>query len=99
MDINEQMKAKMVEIEAAEAKRESLFEEFEVNKDRIADMYYEAEKLKLEYLLLKREQLQASKMNETRTIILSSIADVENINENCIRILQQKLIQAGYTSA
>ncbi|MNC10302.1 hypothetical protein D3C75_579410 [compost metagenome] len=96
MDINERMKAKMAELEAAETKREALFEDFEGNKVQIESTYYENERLKLEYLLLKREQLQASKMNETRTIILSSIADAENINENCISILQRNLADAGH---
>lgn len=40
-----------------------LFDDFETNKEQIAKTYYECEKLKLEYMLLKREQLTACKLN------------------------------------
>lgn len=96
MDLQKRMEAKMAEMEAAEVARESLFEDFENNKRRIAESYYEVEQLRLEYLMLKREQLNASRIDEDRKIILETLNDVEQINETCISILRKKLTHAGW---
>lgn len=96
MDLQKRMETKMAEISAAEVDRETLFEEFEKNRARIAESHYEVEKLKLDYLLLKREQLSSARINEDRKIILQSLDDVEKINETCISILQKKLTDADW---
>ncbi|GIO39286.1 hypothetical protein J41TS12_41470 [Paenibacillus antibioticophila] len=96
IDLQKRMEAKMTEITEAEAERESLFEDFENNKARIAESYYEVEKLRLEYLILKREQLNASRIYENRKVVLESLDNVEQINETCILILQKKLTDAGW---
>lgn len=93
MDINEQMEAKWQEMTDVKNEREALFDNFEANKDKIAELHFEVEIKKLQYMLLKREQL-----NEiSRTDNMPGVTDnVKSINESCIAILQKRLIEDGF---
>lgn len=94
MGINEQMEAKWDEMDAVKKERELLFENFEANKAKIAELYYEGEFLKLQYMFLKRQQLE--KFDRTSSVVSESIDSVKFINETCINLLQKRLIEDGY---
>jgi hypothetical protein len=94
MEIKEQMAAKWDEMDAVEKKRELLFENFEANKDKIAELHYEGEILKLQYMFLKRQQLDQS--DRTSRVVAESIDNVKSINETCISLLQKRLIEDGF---
>lgn len=87
---------KWEEMKAIKNERESLFSDFEANKERIADLHFEAEIKKLQYMLLKREQLAAVQKTEKVAIVRESAASVESINETCIKLVQEQLIKYGY---
>lgn len=106
IEITETLKAKMAVIEALRAEREALFANFEGSKDRIGELYYEIELKELDYLYLKREQLNAlkekystpheewgSKFNDD---LLAHATKVEKINETCIGLATKRLKEAGF---
>lgn len=93
MNIREKMDAKWDEIIAAKNEREELFSDFDNNKDRIIELYYEIEIKQLEYVLLKREQLKQLKLT---TLNPENVERIERINETCIKELQERLIKHGY---
>lgn len=94
MGIVEQMEAKWDEMDSVKKEREILFEDFEANKEKIAEMYYEGEILKLQYMILKRQQL--AEADRTFPVVAESIDSVSSINETCISILQKTLIEDGF---
>lgn len=94
MEIKEKMEAKWNEMDSVKKERELLFENFEANKDKIAELYYEGEILKLQYMFLKRQQLD--KANRTFPVVAKSIDSVNSINETCISVLQKRLIEDGF---
>lgn len=96
MSIKEKMELKWEEMTAIKNERESLFDNFEANKERISELHFEVEIKQLEYMFLKREQLAELKENEKVSIVLKSVADVENINDTCIELVQKRLIEYGY---
>ncbi|OXM83997.1 hypothetical protein [Paenibacillus rigui] len=94
MDINKQIEAKLQKISDVEKERESLFENFEANKNKIGELHYEIEILKLQYMFLKRQQLDAA--DRTYHIVAENIDSVKSINETCIGLLQKRLIEDGF---
>jgi len=96
MNINEKMELKWKEMTALENERELLFDEFEANKERIGELYFEVEIKKLQYMFLKREQLVEQRENSSVAIIVDSVSNVESINETCIGLVQKQLIESGY---
>lgn len=94
MGIVEQMEAKWDEMGAVKKERGILFEDFEANKEKIAELYYEGEILKLQYMFLKRQQL--AEADSTFPVVAESIDSVSSINENCISVLQKHLIKDGF---
>jgi hypothetical protein len=91
--IKEKLGMKWNEAQSIKNEREALFSDFDKNKSRIVDLYYEIEIKKLEYLLLKREQIEESKKT---TNYLEAVERVERINENCIKLFRKKLTENGY---
>lgn len=57
-------------------------------------MHYEGEILKLQYLFLKRQQLD--EFDHTSPVVSESIDSVKSINETCISLLQKRLIEDGF---
>lgn len=96
MDIKERMNSKMTEIADLKNEREALFSDFETNKERISELYYEIEIKKLQYMFLKREQLTELKKDEKSAVVAESVSNVESINETCIKLLQKQLIESGF---
>lgn len=94
MEIKEQMQAKWDEMDFMKNERELLFENFEANKDKIAELHFEGEILKLQYMFLKRQQLE--EFERTSFIVSDSIDSVNSINETCISLLQKRLIEDGF---
>ncbi|MGG3278997.1 hypothetical protein [Paenibacillus solani] len=93
MDIKQKMESKWEEITATKNERESLFDNFEVNKDKIAELHFEVEIKQLQYMHLKREQLAELKKNAFDP---DSVTRVEQINDRCIGLTQKHLIEYGY---
>lgn len=93
MGINERMEMKWGEITATKNEREALFENFEDNKDKISKLYFEVEIKKLQYMLLKRDQLAGLK---TKVYDSDSVTRIEKLNETCVELLQKNLIEKGY---
>ncbi|QMV43726.1 hypothetical protein [Cohnella cholangitidis] len=96
MNIKEKMELKWEEMTAVKNERESLFDNFEANKERIAELHFEVEIKQLEYMFLKREQLAELKKTEKVAIVAESVASVESINDTCIGLVQKRLIEYGY---
>lgn len=94
MEIKEQMEVKWHEMDAVKKERELMFENFEANKDKIAELHYEGEILKLHYMFLKRQQLE--EFDRTSHVVSESIDSVKFINETCIDLLQKRLIEDGF---
>lgn len=95
-EIKDRMEAKWREIEAVKAEREGLFQIEEVNRDRIAALYFEKKILELQYMYLKREQLNQMRAVETRASLIDSLNSVTDINETCIRLIQKSLVEDGF---
>lgn len=93
MNIREKMDIKWEEITSTKNDRENLFSDFDKNKERIIELHYEVEIKQLQYLLLKREQLE-----QLRKTSLSpeNVDRIKEINETCINELQERLIKHGF---
>lgn len=81
------------EIAMLKNERESLFDKFEENKNRITELYFEIEIKKLHIMNTKREQFVELKKTASD---IAFIISVERINETCIAIVKKKLIENGY---
>ncbi|AJS59190.1 hypothetical protein [Paenibacillus sp. IHBB 10380] len=92
MDFTQRMESKWEEITVTKNERELLFDNFEANKECIAELHYEVEIKQLQYLFLKREQLAGLKEVLNTPDLM---ADIEKINETCISIAQKHLVEAG----
>ena len=93
MEIKLKMESKWEEITATKNEREALFDNFEANKDRIAELHFEVEIKQLQYMFLKREQLAELKKT---AIVPDSVTGIEKVNETCIGLTQKHLIEYGY---
>lgn len=91
--IQENLSSKWDEITAVKKEREALFTNFDENKDRISELYYEIEIKKLQYMFLKREQLSVLKIISK---VPDDVAKIEYVNETCIGIIQKNLVDEGY---
>ncbi|TFB14114.1 hypothetical protein E3U55_14455 [Filobacillus milosensis] len=92
MNIQEKMDLKWNEITATKKEREELFSDFENNKGKISELYYETEIKQLEYMFLKREQLE--QLRKT-TYHNENVDRVERILETCITQVRERLIKKG----
>lgn len=95
MTIENEMKIVWAEMEKLKNEREELFTDLEANKSRIANLHYEIEIKKLQYMIVKRGQLVA--VNDASERVAQSAADVAEINETCIGILQKTLAEHGFS--
>ncbi|GAA0840511.1 hypothetical protein GCM10008915_36180 [Bifidobacterium pullorum subsp. gallinarum] len=94
MGIEEKMESKWKEITSTKDERETLFENFEDNKDRIAELHFEVEIKQLQYMLLKRQQLAELKK---ATLDPDSVVRIEEINETCVELARKRLVEFGYS--
>jgi predicted nuclease with TOPRIM domain len=93
MEIKQHMELKWKEITDTKNEREALFSNFEANKDRISELYFEIEIKQLQYMLLKRKQLSDLKI---KAIDTNSIEGIEKVNETCIHLTRENLVLNGY---
>jgi predicted nuclease with TOPRIM domain len=93
MNVREKMDLKWDEITATKNERENLFSDFDKNKERIIELHYEVEIKQLEYLLLKREQLEDLRKT---SVDPENVERVNKINETCIKQLQDRLSSYGF---
>ncbi|WP_103110973.1 hypothetical protein [Brevibacillus reuszeri] len=93
MDIKQRMESKWEEITATKNEREALFDNFDANKDKISELHFEVEIKQLQYMFLKREQLEKLKRTASD---LESVTSIEKVNETCIELTQKQLIENGY---
>lgn len=93
MGIEKELKQISNEVRRVKNERDALFLNFEANKDRISELHFEIEIKQLQYLFLKRKQLSDLKLS---AIDVNSIVGIEKVNDTCIQLAQEKLVDNGY---
>ncbi|WP_168121916.1 hypothetical protein [Paenibacillus sp. HB172176] len=83
-------------MEEIKKQRSALFANEQRNQEQIKALYYEIEMMKLQYMLLKRQQLKELKEGTSFQKVIESVEGTEKINEDCIRILRNNLLDNGY---